>query len=84
MPVEVSVSSHQVFGHGEIEKLLAHAQFLVTHDKANAELTDSDAPSYLALVLQSCGTTHLEICLKTNVQLANSGSKKGGNGHGYQ
>ncbi len=36
-------------GYGEIEKLLAHAQFLVTHDKAKAKLTDSDARNYLAL-----------------------------------
>lgn len=48
-PAGASVSSQQIFGYGEIEKLLAHAQFLVTHDKANAKLTDSDARSYLAL-----------------------------------
>ena len=81
-PTGASVSSQRVFGYGEIEKLLAHAQFLVTHDKANAKLTDSDARSYLAL--QSCGTTHLETCLKTHAQPGHSGSKKGGNGHGYK
>src|SRR5712692_4191363 len=67
-PAGASVSSQQVFGYGEIDKLLAYAQFLATHDKANEKLTDSDARSYLALALQHCGTTPLETCLKTHVQ----------------
>ncbi len=85
-PAEASVSSQQVFGYGEINKLLASAQFLATHDKANAsgKLTDSNVRSFLALALQHCGTTHLETCLKTHVQPGNSGSKKGGNGHGHK
>jgi hypothetical protein len=41
-PAGASVSSQQVFGYGEIEKLLAYAQFLVTHAKANEKLTDSN------------------------------------------
>lgn len=82
-PAGASVSSQQVFGYGEIDKLLTYAQFLATHDKANGKLTDSDARSFLALTLQNCGTTHLEKCLKTNAQPGNSGSKKGGNGHGH-
>src|SRR5215469_5371762 len=80
-PAGAVVSSQQVFGYGEINKLLASAQFLATHDKANGKLTDSNVRSFLALTLQNCGTTHLETCLKTHVQPGNSGSKKGGNGH---
>ena len=80
-PAGASVSSQQVFGYGEIDKLLASAQVLATHAQANGKLTGSDARSYLALALQSCGTTPLETCLKTHVQPGNSGSKKGGNGH---
>ena len=82
-PAGASVSSQQVFGYGEIDKLLAYAQFLATHDKANAssKLTDSNVRSFLALALQHCGTTSLERCLKTKVQPGNSGSQKGGNGH---
>ncbi len=85
-PAGASVSSKQVFGYGEINKLLASAQFLATHDKANAsgKLTDSNVRSYLALALQHCGTTSLERCLKTKVQPGNSGSNKGGNGHGHK
>ncbi len=85
-PAGASVSSQQVFGYGEINKLLASAQFLATHDKANAtgKLTDSNVRSYLALALQHCGTTSLERCLKTNIQPGNSGSKNGGNGHGHK
>jgi len=75
-PAGASVSSQQVFGYGEIEKLLIYAQFLVTHATANEKLTDSDARSYLALALQHCGTTPLETCLKTHVQPGHSGSKK--------
>jgi hypothetical protein len=82
-PAGAVVSSQRIFGYGEINKLLASAQFLATHDKANAsgKLTDSTVRSYLALALQHCGTTSLERCLKTKVQPGNSGSNKGGNGH---
>jgi hypothetical protein len=85
-PAGASVSSQLVFGYGEIDKLLAYAQFLATHDKANAsgKLTDSNVRSYLALALQHCGTTSLERCLKTKAQPGNSGSNKGGNGHGHK
>lgn len=64
-----SVTSSSVLGFGEIDKLLTYAQFLASHDKANAtgKLTDSNARSYLAQALQSCGTTPLETCLKTNI-----------------
>src|SRR5712692_2389756 len=85
-PAGAVVSSQRLFGYGEINKLLAYAQFLATHDKANAsgELTDSNVRSYLALALQHCGTTPLERCLKTKVLPGNSGSNKGGNGHGHK
>jgi hypothetical protein len=81
-PAGASISSQQVFGYGEINILLASAQFLVTHAKANEKLTDSNVLSYLALALQHCGTTPLETCLKTHVQPGHSGSKKGGKRHG--
>ena len=77
-PAGASISSQQVFGYGEINILLASAQFLVTHAKANEKLTDSNVLSYLALALKHCGTTPLETCLKTHVQPGHSGSKKGG------
>ncbi len=83
-PAGASVSSQRVFGYGEINKLLAAAQFLATHDKANGKLTDSNVRSFLALALQHCGTTHLETCLKTHVQPSNKGDEKGGNGHGHK
>jgi len=79
-PAGAVVSSQRVFGYGEIDKLLASAQFLATHDK----LTDGNVRSNLALALQHCGTTALERCLKTKVQPGNSGSQKGGNGHGHK
>jgi hypothetical protein len=64
-----SVTSSHIFGYGEIEMLLTYAQFLAGHDKANTagKLTSSNARSYLAQALQSCGTTPLETCLKTNI-----------------
>ena len=64
-----SVTSSRVFGFGEIDMLLTYAQFLASHDKANTagKLTSSNARSYLAQALQSCGTTSLETCLKTNI-----------------
>jgi len=85
-PAGAAVSSHQVFGYGEINKLFAYAQFLATHDKANAsgKLTDSNVRSFLALALQNCGTTHLETCLKTHAQPGNRGSNKSGNGHRHK
>ena len=80
-PAGASVSSQHVFGYGEINKLLALAQFLATHDQASGKLTDSNVRIFMALALQNCGMTHLETCLKTHVQPGNSGNKKGGNGH---
>ena len=64
-----SVTSSRVFGFGEIDMLLTYAQFLASHDKANTvgNLSSSNARSYLAQALQSCGTTSLETCLKTNI-----------------
>ena len=68
-PGNTSVTSSRVFGFGEIEMLLTYAQFLVGHDKANTtgKLATTNASSYLAQALQSCGTTALETCLKTNI-----------------
>ena len=68
-PGNASVTSSRVFGFGEIDMLLTYAQFLASHDKANAggKLTSSNARSYLAQALQSCATSPLETCLKTNI-----------------
>lgn len=68
-PNGTSVSSNRVFGYGEIDQLLTYAQFLASHDKANAggNLTGTNAQSYLAEAIQSCGTMPLVACLKTNI-----------------
>lgn len=92
-----SVSSNRVFGYGEIAMLLTYAQYLATHDKANAssKLTSDNVRGYLVQALQSCDTTPLETCLKTNIPGFQSGNSNGnrqsngnpgshgnGNGHG--
>jgi hypothetical protein len=75
-----TTSSKRVFGYGEIDELLTYAQFLATHDKANAsgKLTSGNTRSYLAEALQNCGATPLEVCLKTKIpgfQPGNGGGK---------
>ncbi len=86
-----SVTSSRVFGYGEIEMLLTYAQSLASHDKANTggKLTSDNARSYLAQALQSCGTTPLETCLKTNIpgfhpgsSTGNTNSQNSDHGHG--
>jgi hypothetical protein len=64
-----TASSSRVFGYGEIEDLLTYAQYLAAHDTANtsSKLTSDNLRGYLADALQKCGTTPLEICLKTNM-----------------
>lgn len=63
----------RVFGYGELKDLLIYAQYLATHDSANAsgKLTSDNAGGYLAEALQSCltpsGLMPLEVCLKTNI-----------------
>lgn len=88
-PGNTSVTSSHVFGYGEIEMLLTYAQFLASHDKANAggKLTSSNARSYLAQALQNCGKTPLETCLKTNVPgfqpgAGNASDQHSDHGHG--
>jgi hypothetical protein len=88
-PNGTSVSSNQVFGYGEIDALLTYAQFLASHDTANAggKLTSTNAQSYLAEAVQSCGTMPLVTCLKTNISgfkpgNGNDGSHAHGNGNG--
>ncbi len=88
-PNGTSVSSKRVFGYGEINQLLTYAQFLASQDKANAsgKLTSTNARSYLAEAVQSCGTTPLMTCLKTNIPgfepgKSNDTSHGNGNGHG--
>jgi hypothetical protein len=88
-PKGASVSSNRVFGYGEIDALLTYAQFLASHDTANAggKLTSANARGFLAEAVQSCGTTPLVTCLKTNISgfkpgNANDGSHGHGNGNG--
>jgi hypothetical protein len=64
-----AVSSKRVFGYGEIEMLLTFAQYMGTHNTANAgdKMASDNVWNYLAEAVQSCGTTPLETCLKTNM-----------------
>jgi len=80
-----TASSNRVFGYGEIDELLTYAQYLATHDKANTsgKLTSSNTRGYLAEALQNCGTTLLEVCLKTKIpgfQPGDDGSSGNGGG----
>jgi hypothetical protein len=88
-PNGASVSSKRVFGYGEIDQLLTYAQFLASQDTANAggKLTTANAQGFLAEAIQSCSTTPLMMCLKTNIpgfQPGNSNNTSHGdvNGHG--
>ena len=97
-PGGTTVVSSRVFGYGEIEMLLTYAHYLAAHDTANTggQLTSSNVGSYLAQALVSCGTTPLEVCLKTNIPGFQSGTAHDGgsatatvtpgqdqNGHGH-
>lgn len=87
-PNGTSVSSERVFGYGEIDQLLTYAQFLAGQDKANAggKLTSANARSFLAEAVQSCGTTPLMTCLKTNIpgfEPGNSNDASHGNENGH-
>jgi hypothetical protein len=81
-PKGTAVSSKRVFGYGEIDMLLTYAQFLATHDTANAsgKMASDNARSHLAEAVQSCGTTPLETCLKTNIPGFQPGNGNHGNG----
>ncbi len=88
-PNGTSVSSKRVFGYGEIDQLLTYAQFLAGQEKANAggKLTSANARGLLAEAVQSCGTTPLMTCLKTNISgfqpgNGNDTSHGDGNSHG--
>jgi hypothetical protein len=88
-PNGAPVSSKRVFGYGEIDQLLTYAQFLAGQDKANTggKLTTANAWGFLAEAIQSCGTTPLVTCLKTNIpgfQPGSSNNTSHGdvNGHG--
>lgn len=88
-PNHTSVSSNRIFGYGEIDALLTYAQYLAGHDKviAGGKLTSIDARSYLAEAVQSCSTTPLVTCLKTNIPGFQPGNghdgSHGGNGTGH-
>ncbi len=81
-PNGTTVSSSRVFGYGEIEKLLTLAKYLAAHDQANvgAQLVSANLSSYLAVALQKCGTTPLEVCLKTNIPDLDPGNSGNNNG----
>lgn len=68
-PGGAAVASSRVFGYGEIDQLLTYAQFLASHDQANAsgKLTSANAQSYLAEANQSCGTMPLATCLQMRI-----------------
>ena len=79
-----SVSASRVYGYGEIDQLLTYAQFLAGHDQSNADgkLTSSNARTYLADALHSCGNTPPAVCLKTNTSAGNTGNTGNGGNNG--
>ncbi|SRR6266487_1082689 len=84
-PNGTAVSSRRVFGYGEINMLLTFAQYMGTHNTANpsGKMASDNVWSYLAEAVQSCGTTPLETCLKTNMpglQTGNGNHSSNGNG----
>jgi hypothetical protein len=72
----VTVTASRVYGYGEIDQLLTYAQYLASHDKANAggALSDTNVSSYLAAALHSCGTSALQTCLKNTLPNYQPGS----------
>jgi len=68
-PNGIAVVSSRVLGYGEIDQLLTYAQYLASHDKANAtgKLTSDNVRTYLAAALRSCGTISLMTCVKQNI-----------------
>ena len=85
IPGGSDVSSSRVYGYGEVEQLLTYAQYLASQDPANqgGALMTENARGYLAEALQSCGTTPLDTCLKTNIPGYHPGNGNGnGNGNG--
>jgi hypothetical protein len=68
-PSGATISSSRVFGYGEIKDLLTYARYVATHDtpSAGGTLASTNARSYLAEALHTCGTTALEACLMTKM-----------------
>ncbi|GCE06630.1 hypothetical protein [Dictyobacter aurantiacus] len=60
-----AIKVSHVYGNGEIDQVLAYAQYLASKD--GTKLNDTNVTRYLAAVLKSCGTSPLEVCLKTNI-----------------
>ncbi len=77
----VAVAASRVYGYGEIDQLLTYAQYLTSHDQANADgkLTDTNVSSSLAMALHSCGSSPLETCLTTNIPDYQPGRGEHGN-----
>ncbi|HEY1351640.1 MAG TPA: hypothetical protein VGF67_18635 [Ktedonobacteraceae bacterium] len=65
----VKVAADRVYGYGEIRQLLTYAQYLATHNSANAggTLSDTTVDSFLADALHSCAAMPLERCLMKNI-----------------
>ena len=78
----VMVSASRVYGYGEVDQLLTYAQYLAKKD--GTKLSDANVGSYLAAALHSCGSTPLEVCLRTNTQPGNHNGGGNGNGNGNQ
>lgn len=78
-PTGRTVTSSRVFGYGEIEMLLTYAHYLATHGTTNSggKMSGSNVSGYLAQALQSCGTTPLGTCLKTNIPGFQPGTQNG-------
>lgn len=71
-----SVTVSRVYGYGEIDQLLTYAQSLAKHDSAT--LSDTNVSGLLATALHNCGTSPIEVCVRTNV----SGNQHGSDGNG--
>jgi hypothetical protein len=79
-----TVTASRVYGYGEIDQLLTYAQYLAAHDATNpgGKLNDTNVSRYLAAALHSCGSSPLEVCLKTNIPNYQPGNNNGGNNNG--
>ena len=78
------VIASRAYGYGEIAQLLTSAQDLASQDQTGpgGKLSDTNVSSYLAAVLQSCGTDPLATCLQTPIPNDQPGNHTGqGNGH---
>ncbi|HET8854212.1 MAG TPA: DUF5667 domain-containing protein [Ktedonobacteraceae bacterium] len=81
------VVASRAYGYGEIDQLLTSAQYLASQDQTSpgGKLSETNVSSYLAAVLQSCGTAPLQTCLQTPIPHGQPGNHNGqGQGNGHQ